>query len=638
LSINQSVKPAYNKDKEDILCTLANACAFGNNPAIAQSYYTQTVDVLKTIVKRDFAFLTEQERNGYWNTLQTDLQHFSAFGYKMNTFDCPFTTELYNAVLFSKGLLINSDNEVSRLVSKNPVLTVMQHELNSLQQEIESKQQKGLNTDSLRLKRQKKEAEMLEKCTGLYGNYTQFLSIDFKDVVARLGEKDVALEFHDFKCGKDSTMYCAFILKPGMSNPKMVPLFEKKTLDSLQLAPSLTFASAFSYGSKEDHDTIYQSKELGQLIWGKILPFLNDGQHVYFSPTGIFYQLGIENLPLEDNQPFSDHYTVYRLSSTRELATATTVSSDGKAVLYGGLQYDEDAPTMADMSHRNRRKQDFSDYSTLAYEGNRSLSDLTKHRDGGKTGPVPSTRDDGEVTSLPYTKEEVTEINAQLTSPASKNALRTTMYTGTGGNEESFKALSGTHPRILHIATHGFFLPQYEAEAFYDQRSFLMGINEQQKADAEVSLSRSGLLLAGASKAWNGEVIPDSIDDGILTAKEIAHMDLKGTDLVVLSACETGLGDVTGDGVFGLQRGFKKAGVNTLVMSLWKVDDKATKIFMTQFYANLMNGQSKRTAFLNAQKFLRDYHSPAGQSNGTAVNPYASPEYWAAFILLDGIH
>ena len=117
-------------------------------------------------------------------------------------------------------------------------------------------------------------------------------------------------------------------------------------------------------------------------------------------------------------------------------------------------------------------------------------------------------------------------------------------------------------------------------------------------------------------------------EDGILTAKEISFMDLRKTDLVVLSACQTALGEITGEGVFGLQRGFKKAGANTILMSLDKVDDEATKILMVEFYKNLMNGKSKYQSLKDAQKYLRQV------DNGK----YNKPEYWASFILLDGMN
>ena len=138
-------------------------------------------------------------------------------------------------------------------------------------------------------------------------------------------------------------------------------------------------------------------------------------------------------------------------------------------------------------------------------------------------------------------------------------------------------------------------------------------------------LNRCGLLFAGANLAFSGNrsELPETVQDGILTAKEVSLLDLRETDLVVLSACETGKGEVTGDGVFGLQRAFKMAGVQTIIMSLWPVDDQATQLLMTEFYNNWIGKrQSKRDAFRNAQNTVR-------------YSQYDDPVYWAGFIMLD---
>ena len=153
----------------------------------------------------------------------------------------------------------------------------------------------------------------------------------------------------------------------------------------------------------------------------------------------------------------------------------------------------------------------------------------------------------------------------------------------------------------------------------------LLPSNDRQTQE-DRSLSQSGLLFAGANSALDPEKrkdIPEGVDDGILTAKEISRLDFKGLDLVVLSACQTGLGEVTGEGVFGLQRGFKKAGAQTIVMSLWKVDDNATKDLMIEFYKNLVAGKSKREAFIAAQNVVRQ--------------KYKDPQKWAAFVMVDGM-
>jgi CHAT domain-containing protein len=136
-------------------------------------------------------------------------------------------------------------------------------------------------------------------------------------------------------------------------------------------------------------------------------------------------------------------------------------------------------------------------------------------------------------------------------------------------------------------------------------------------------LMRSGLVLAGANYAWKNGSNPYEKDDGILTAYEISNLNLMKTDLVVLSACETGLGDIEGsEGVYGLQRAFRMAGVEKIIMSLWQVPDKETVEFMETFYTNWLGGEEIREAFNNTQKEMSKKYKE-------------EPEKWAAFVLLE---
>ena len=133
----------------------------------------------------------------------------------------------------------------------------------------------------------------------------------------------------------------------------------------------------------------------------------------------------------------------------------------------------------------------------------------------------------------------------------------------------------------------------------------------------------TGLILSGGNNAWKGEQIPDGVEDGILTADEIARLDLSNTDLVVLSACETARGHIDPlEGVWGLQRAFKQAGVKTIVMTLWKVSDDVTAMFMEQFYKNLLKGKTVRQSVKKAQNYLISHGASA-------------PYYWAPFVVLD---
>jgi CHAT domain-containing protein len=178
-----------------------------------------------------------------------------------------------------------------------------------------------------------------------------------------------------------------------------------------------------------------------------------------------------------------------------------------------------------------------------------------------------------------------------------------------------------TSPRILHIATHGFFFPDPQDTLKSRQRS---SGEEPVFKLSDNPMIRSGLLLAGANHAWKtGKPLRPGMEDGILTAYEISQMNLRNTELVVLSACETGLGQIEGnEGVYGLQRAFKIAGAKYLLMSLWQVPDKQTQELMEVFYKNwLEGGKNIPEAFREAQKTMRA--------------KYSNPFFWAGFVLVE---
>ena len=192
------------------------------------------------------------------------------------------------------------------------------------------------------------------------------------------------------------------------------------------------------------------------------------------------------------------------------------------------------------------------------------------------------------------------------------NKWQVKTYMGKEGSEESFLAMHGKAPHILHIATHGFYYTPDSA----GQVNYLKGYTD--------AMSLSGLVLSGGNAAWLGKPMSRGVLGGILSANDIARIDLSNTDMVVLSACKSGQGKATPEGLYGLQRAFKKAGVGTIVMSLWNVDDKVTSEFMVTFYeylANAHNAWDKRKAFETAKTIIRMKH-PA-------------PFHWAAFVMLD---
>ena len=204
--------------------------------------------------------------------------------------------------------------------------------------------------------------------------------------------------------------------------------------------------------------------------------------------------------------------------------------------------------------------------------------------------------------------------------------MKNNLYTDSLATEGCFKQLSGKKYKIIHIATHGFYLEDDTilSSDGSSQSSYL--------SNEDLMLTRSGLLMAGATHTVNGTTSPlAGYENGVLTSYEISRINLDKTDLAVLAACRTALGDISADGVFGLQRGFKKAGVNSIMMSLWNVNDQATRLFMDEFYRCLISGDNKIESLHKAQQYLRSY------TDSTGLRPYVSPEYWAAFILLDAL-
>ena len=220
----------------------------------------------------------------------------------------------------------------------------------------------------------------------------------------------------------------------------------------------------------------------------------------------------------------------------------------------------------------------------------------------------PDYGTDMSLPPLPATKTEVDGINKVLKS----SGYQVSEYTEGNATEDNLKLSKDV--TILHIATHGFFFPDIE------KASWPIGVSADNAKDNV--LLRSGLVLTGVLETDKQNPTMDSMSNGVITSYEAMNLDLKGTKLVVLSACETGLGEVkAGEGVYGLQRAFLVAGADALIMSLWKVDDAATQQLMNNFYGNWIKGGDKQKAFKQAQLQL--------------MTKYKEPYYWGAFVMME---
>lgn len=216
-----------------------------------------------------------------------------------------------------------------------------------------------------------------------------------------------------------------------------------------------------------------------------------------------------------------------------------------------------------------------------------------------------------------YTKDEVDTIGNTL----SIHRIPYKIYSDNDATERAFKSLSGNAPTILHIATHGFVWNGNKGNNILESNT--TGISEEDSI-----LNLSGLLLASSRNNLRGDSTMGSTDDGFLTSREISELDLHGVDLVVLSGCDTGIGaPMWGEGIYGLQRAFKKAGAKTILMSTNRVDDRATELLMCNFYRHLLSGETKRDALFHAQSDVCNYEGGI----------YSAPKYWMNFILIDAL-
>lgn len=562
----------------------------------ALTYYQSSFLKLKQQYIQTLTYMSEQQRNAYWELHKhvfegRDIQRL-AYRYRENS---DVKKLVYNNELFVKGLLLNSSEMVKRSIqeSGDTLLIEGNEQLIQLKQAIVAMENNGANITLIN--RYKQQADSLEKeltrNSAVFRQNQQIWEITWDSVRNHLTGEEVAIEFCNapLKEGpyptieNDSVMYCALLLHSNSSSPQLIPLFEEKEITSLMQEG---VNGTYSYEGN--------GKRITSLVWDKIMPHIQPDATVYFSASGLFHRLAIEALPYDSVQTMGDRYHLIRLSSTREVVLGKQAAAHTSATLYGGIQYSMNTTDM------------------LAESEGYNTSTLLASR-----GFEKDTLDRGRISYLPGTLTEVRKINQLLLD----NHLNVQVYTSTAANEESFKALSGKKQNILHIATHGFFWSDSTAQQQIYFSDFSMNGEVRRVIDP---LSRSGLLLAGANIAYSGHKrdLPEGVQDGILTAKEISLLDLRGADLVVLSACETGSGEVTGEGVFGLQRAFKQAGAQTIVMSLWPVNDQATQMMMTEFYYQWIDRHlSKREAFRLAQQKVKE--------------KYIQPEYWAAFILLD---
>jgi len=619
----KNCKNSLGKDHQDYgnsLGQLAGLYESMGNHDKALPLYIEEIKNTNRNINKTFTFLSEKEKEAYLQTVSNNFEKFNSFALLYKNKFSNITTYVFDNTLTNKGILLKSGTAMRTAVLNSNDTTLINKfkEWTLLNKQIAHLYSTEINKRYQDPKELEDKATLIERdlvsSSQEFSSFNETQNTKWKNVQASLNPNEAAIEFINFdfhnKNWTDTTYYCALLLKPNNNYPEMIPLFtESEYNNCINYSNNLSSSNLVAqlYGKKRGTSVLTSgiahtnyADSLYSLIWNKIDPYLDGVETVYYSPSGLLHNISFSAIPYNDTLLLSDKYELVYMASTGNLVNRKPEKNinDFTIALYGGLNYDIDTVEM--LVHALNFENSGDDL--LAMQRSINVNNSTR---GGSWNYLQGTLD------------EVENIKSMFDN----NDIFTIQYSGSEGVEESFKSLAGRNsPEIIHLATHGFFFPDPEKKKMENNDMLTLDSKQVFRA-SDNPLIRSGLILSGANRAWNNQTIPDGIDDGILTAYEVSGLDLYNTELVVLSACETGLGDIKGsEGVYGLQRSFKMAGVDYLVMSLWQVPDKETSEFMQLFYQNLLKEQSIGIAFRNAQKVMKNKYDPY---------------YWAAFVLIE---
>ncbi len=568
-----------NEHHPDYTLTLDNLAVLSwqkEDMEIAAEYYKQVMDEYLYQIDNYFPPMSEKEKAAFWAKVHPKFLRYYAFVTDAITHKPTLATDMYNYHIRTKGLLLSSTNKIKHriLSSGNKSLINTYHEwvdskkylarLYTLSKDELKKE--NVNIDSVETATNTKEKE-LSKLSADFAEGLTSQSIHCYEVAGLLNEQEAAVEviripgYHYLK-PDTSVHYGALVLRKNQSIPDLVVLRNGKELEEKHV--------------KEYQRTMQRAAKTNaffHVFWAPVNQLTDSASKLYVSLDGVYNQINLNTLQDSVGKFLMDKTNIVYVPNTKALEKVKSHSASQQgflkqqAILFGNPNYAKDL-------------------------------------DWDKVTEMP-------LAELPGTKEEVEKINQILKH---KN-WKTKTYFSDEASEQNLKSVS--QPPVLHIATHGFFLPDVKKT---DEKIF--GVDPEKAK--ENPLLRSGLMFTGADNTIQqiGNPENQSSDDGILNAYEAMLLNLTNTELIVLSACETGLGEiVNGEGVYGLQRAFQIAGTKTIMMSLWQVSDEVTQKLMTKFYDYLLESKDKIYAFNKAQMEIKE--------------DYPAPFYWGAFILMN---
>jgi CHAT domain-containing protein len=555
------------------LVNLASTYFEAGNYDLALDTFRKAFATYRHLFEGRFLTMTEAEKHQFTLEVASGLHGFYSFCLVYQKAHPELAGEAYSLALWQKTMVADSlRSEHERIASSNdPDLTAKAARLQAMHIDF-GRRIRAVPPDpqlpQLEQSISDAERDLSQRVAELHFGTT--ISVDA--VRKSLPMQDAAVEivrfnFFDEYGATNRAKYCALILKQGPIHPAvMVDLGDAAAVEANQAL----LAQTTSRAAIPEISTVYTS-----LPWRAMESSLQGARRIYLATDGILDTTAFMAWKHSDGRYLIEHDEIdlRPVFSTADLALQSRLPQFRNAVLIGNPKF---TPTTQPVS------------SELA--------------------PFPSSDFSlsigGSVKDLPNTRLELDAVSAALSKTSISLSGR---YEGDHATKQAL--LQVAHPTILHLATHGFFLSSQGVAADTDQ----LGL--------ELSLQRSGLLLAGANQTLQHPELMNSADNGIVSALEIAGLDLRGTELVVLSACDTGLGERGASGeVLGLRRSFHIAGAQRVIASMWQVDDSATATLMGAFYQFWLGGADPYVALKKAAQQVRRAHPNQAY-------------YWAPFVL-----
>ncbi|MDL5049260.1 CHAT domain-containing protein [Oscillatoria amoena NRMC-F 0135] len=562
LSVRESLlgnnHPDYVNTKENL------AILYWKSGRFNQAYmaYRDVMDKTIEFINRYFPPMSEAEKTSYWDVTAPRFQRFFNFAIEGNVELDHVAQDFFDYQMATKALLLNSTNKVKNtILASNDKQLIADYLL-----WLDKKEQLArlYSYSKEQLKEQKIDLTSLERDANAMERTLSERSADFYSGYStqKISYKQVRDLLADNEAVVDIVRVRGFN-QDFTTNVKYVALVLLKNQELPKLIV-LENGSELETRYAKYYTTVIQKRLPDEFCydqyWARIDSELGGKRMIYISPDGVYNQVNLNTLRKPDGDYLVNRYDFVMIGNTQdliELKARKSIAGKKDALLLG-----------------------FPDYGT------------------------------NDVPPLPGTKVELEGVSKVLKTAG----FQITQFMERNATESNIKNVKG--PALLHIATHGYFLKDVD-----ESGGSVFGVNAENASNNP--LLRSGLILAGAGRAIEGTGSADmtSNDNGILTAYEAMNLNLENTGLVILSACETGLGDVkSGEGVYGLQRAFLVAGADALIMSLWKVDDEATQLLMTNFYTNWIKLNNRQKAFKQAQLQL--------------MAKFKEPYYWGAFVMM----